>query len=116
MQNYKNNSLFCILCYKGNCEDYVSVGIFSEERVVTIKKGIKSDLLIDMGGSVPIDLEAFEENDSMFIPSQSWQNFDGTQAFFKGEGKIINDSLFLHYQAGGSFGQIECNCKGKKIE
>jgi len=57
------------------------------------------------------------ELDGLFtIPPQSFKSSNGTKAGFSGEGIIRNDSLFLHYHTSGSFGKLECDCKGKKIE
>ena len=89
--------------------------IFDEERDIILSAGNESCLLLDMMSfSGKSHLQVFIHNDSIFIPLQSFENFDGTQASFSGEGKVINDSIFLHYRTGGTFGVFECNCKGKK--
>jgi len=101
---------------EGVCEDIVSTGyVFPDERKVVITEGDESDLLFDINIGFTINFKAFILNDSLFIPLQWWKNFDETQASFQGKGKIENDSLFLYYKAGGTFGIFECKCKGKKI-
>ena len=99
---------------EGECNDMLNEGkAYPDERMVTIKQGIKSQLQINIGEYV--DFEAFESNDSLFVPLQWWTNFDGSQSSFQGKGKVENDSLFLHYSVGGSFGVLECECTGKKV-
>jgi hypothetical protein len=90
--------------------------LFDEKRDIILSTGNESDLLLDMQSfSSESRLQVFIHNDSIFIPVQSFDNFDGAQASFSGEGKVINDSVFLHYRAGGTFGAFECNCKGEKM-
>ena len=98
------------------CEDMLQEwNVFSGEHDVIITEGIESDLLINIGASAEFnDFQAFVSEDSLFIPLQWWDNFDETQASFQGKGKVENDSLFLYYGLGGSFGILECECKGKK--
>ena len=115
--SYKNEDFLGTYNLEGMCEDMLSNGnTFPDERYVVITKGIESDLLIYINSISDTAFKAFVSNDSLFIPSQKWDNFDGTQASFKGEGKITNGFLFLHYSAGGTFGNFECECKGKKID
>jgi hypothetical protein len=100
----------------GECGDLIHEFNFSEERDIVLSAGNESDLLLEMQAfSSKSYLQVFIHNDSIFIPLQPFEDFDGTQAFFSGEGKIINDSIFLHYKAGGTFGEFECNGKGKKM-
>ena len=99
---------------EGTCEEYVSGGVFLDEREVTIKKGIETDLLINIGSLTSVDFNASVSNDSLYIPLQRWSNFDGTQSSFQGKGEIKNDTLFLRYMAGGSTGVVDCECKGGK--
>jgi hypothetical protein len=90
--------------------------LFDDERDIILSAGDESDLLLDMQPfSSESRLQVFIHNDSLFIPVQSFENFDGTQASFSGEGKVTNDSIFLHYRSGGTFGVFECNGKGKKM-
>ena len=100
----------------GVCKDMLQEGsVFSDERDVVIAEGFESDLLINIGASARFnDFKAFILEDSLSIPIQWWDNFDETQASFQGKGNIENDSLFLYYKAGGTFGTFECECKGKK--
>jgi len=99
---------------KGVCESQEG-NVFPDERGVIITEGIESDLLINIGASAGFnDFKVFVSGDSLFIPSQWWDNFDETQASFQGKGRIENDSLFLYYKTGGTFGTFECECKGKK--
>ena len=102
---------------KGICEDMVQVGfVFPDERDVIISEGIESDLLINIDASANFNnFKVYFLKDSLYIPLQWWNNFDETQASFQGKGKIENDSLFLRYGVGGTFGVIECHCKGEKI-
>ena len=101
---------------EGICKDMLQGGnVFPDERDVIIKEGTESDLLINIGASAGFnDFKVFVSEDSLSIPLQWWDAFNGMQASFSGKGKIENDSLFLHYGAGGAFGVIECECKGKK--
>ena len=101
---------------KGVCEDYTHAGfVFPDERNVIIKEGIESDLLINIGASAnDNDFKTFLSEDSLFIPLQWWVNYDGTNASFKAKGKLENDSLFLSYGAGGTFGVFFCECKESK--
>lgn len=102
---------------EGMCKDISQEGnIFPDERDVIIKEGIESDLLINIGASTGFNsFKTFVSEDSLSIPIQWWENFDETQASFQGKGKIKNDSLFLYYKTGGTFGAFECECKGKKV-
>ncbi|MDR1416990.1 MAG: T9SS type A sorting domain-containing protein [Prevotellaceae bacterium] len=100
----------------GECVDLNhESNIFDEERDIILSAGNESGLLLNISSFSSNYLQVFIHNDSIFIPLQSFENFDGTQASFSGEGKVINDSIFLHYRAGGSFGAFECNGKGKKM-
>ena len=100
---------------EGMCKNMLQEGdVFPDERDVIITEGIESDLLINIGASANADFKTFISGDSLYIPVQWWDNFDETQASFQGKGKIENDSLFLHYGVGGTFGVFECECKGKK--
>jgi len=101
---------------EGICETFIENNfVFTEERDVIITEGTESDLLINIGASAGNnEFKVFISEDSLFIPVQWWVNFNETQATFRGKGRIENDSLFLYYKAGGTFGIIECNCKGKK--
>ena len=101
---------------EGICETFIENNfVFTEERDVIITEGTESDLLINIGASAGNnEFKVFISEDSLFIPVQWWVNFNETQASFQGKGNIENDSLFLYYKATGSFGIIECNCKGKK--
>ena len=87
--------------------------IFEIEHDVTIKKISESDFLFIID-NISEDFNAFASGDSLFIPLQWWPNFDGTRGSFQGKAKIENDSLFLSYGAGGSFGVVDCECKGEK--
>jgi len=98
---------------KGTCFDNVYQRTHPDNRIVTIKQG-KKNLLIDIGG-VSV-FKAYETNDSLFIIPHQVYNGSTERIGFSGEGVIRNDSLFLHYYTGGSFGDLECECKGKKIE
>jgi hypothetical protein len=103
----------------GECTDLNHENnIFDENRdiIIILSAGNESGLLLEMQPfSSKSHLQVFIHNDSIFIPLQPFENFDGTQAFFSGEGKVINDSIFFHYHAGGTFGSFECNVKGKKM-
>jgi hypothetical protein len=90
--------------------------VFSGEKDIYFTAGDESDLLFAMPSNGIKGLNAFVDNDSIFIPLQWWDNYDDTQASFAGKGKIINDSIFLHYGAGGAFGVVDCDCKGEKIK
>ncbi|MDR1335406.1 MAG: T9SS type A sorting domain-containing protein [Tannerella sp.] len=89
---------------------------FSGEKDIHFTAGNESDLLFAMPTNSIKNLNAFVDRDSIFIPLQWWDNYDDTQASFAGKGKIVNDSIFLHYGAGGAFGVVDCDCKGEKIK
>ena len=96
---------------KGVCEDHRRS--YPDNHIVTIKQQGKKKLLIVIEGLV---FKAYKENDSLFtIPSQSFKSY-GDRAYFGGKGIIRNDSLFLHYRTAGPSFNLECDCKGKKIE
>ena len=89
---------------------------FSYEPWAIIKEGTESDLLTTLEGSgLPDDFKTFMFNNVFFIPRHSWPDYKGSEALFRGEGKIKNDSLFLYYTTGSSDGVIECDCKGEKL-
>ena len=101
---------------EGTCKNVLQEDfVFSDERHVAIKKNGKSELFFEINIDFTPDFEAFMLDDSLFIPLQLWKNFDETQASFQAHGLMIDDSLFLHYGVGGTFGIFDCNCKGKKI-
>ena len=106
-----------IYLVEGMCKSILQEDfVFPDERGVIITEGVESDLLINIGASAGFnDFKAFVSDDSLYIPLQWWETSHGTQAAFQGKGKIENDSLFLQYGAGGSFGLVECEVKGKKI-
>ena len=101
---------------EGICKDMLQEGnVYPDKRDVIITEGIESDLLINIGASAnDNDFQTFISEDSLFIPLQWWVNYDGTNASFKAKGKVENDSLFLSYGAGGTFGVFFCECKGKR--
>ena len=92
-------------------------GTFSSEtKGVTIEEGIESDLLISADyGFLP----AFVFDNSFFVPYHHWE-IDSVRLSkgFSGEGKITNDSIFLHYRKyhNGIKLVLDCTCKGKKID
>jgi hypothetical protein len=90
--------------------------VFSDEKDIHFTAGDESDLLFAMPSNGVNGLNAFVDGDSIFIPLQWWNNYDDTQASFAGKGKMVNDSIFLHYGAGGAFGVVDCDCKGEKIK
>ena len=97
---------FCGTYYlRGTCyESVFSYRLFSEP-IVIIKEGIESDLLINISSVSSNYFKAFIVNDSFFIPSQ---------LSLRGNGKIANDSLFLHYGYSIFDGVFDCDCKGGK--
>ena len=116
--SHKHSSFIGTYNVVGTCEDVLHVNnFFADEKEVVIKAGTESDLLINIKSlSSEINFKASVSNDSLFIPLQWWTNTDGSQASFQANGAIRNDSLFLHYGAGGSFGLFDCDCKGKKVD
>jgi len=93
------------------CNFFDNDSVFNNSSWVEIRLGVKSDLLID---KVEIkDIKAFVSVDSLFF-QHWWKNYDGTTASIRGKGIIKVDSLFLFYTASGTFGEINCECKGEK--
>jgi hypothetical protein len=97
------------------CVEHILGYVLDGEREIVIKESDKYGLLVNINIGAP-DFKAFLRGDSLFIPIQGWRTFDGSQATFRGEGEMKNDSLFLHYAAGGAFGIFECECKGGKTK
>jgi len=95
---------------EGICKDLMYGFSSSFECEITIKKGTKSDLLIDDF------LEAFLIGDSLFIPIQLFEVYDGKTESLNGKGRFINDSIFLHTESGGPSGLFEYDYKGKRIK
>ncbi len=101
---------------KGQCADLTKYNyLFPEERDVVITESAGTDLLFDINIDFTPSFKATALNDSLFVPLQSWENFDETQATFRAKGRVENDSLFLHYIAGGTFGIVDCDCKGERV-
>lgn len=107
-----NQHVLAIYHLEGTCLD--DVVVFRDECDIVIKESDKYGLLVNFG-SISTDFKAFLRGDSLFIPLQSWKEYNGNQASFQGNGKMKNDSLFLHYMTGGTFGFFDCESEGEKI-
>jgi hypothetical protein len=112
----KIQHVFGIYSLEETCVDRVSGSVSNSKRKVVIKENTKLGVLINIDIDFNLEFKASISNDSLFIPLQYWEIYNGSQASFRGEGEIKNDSLFLHYTSGSTLGFFICDCKGKKTE
>lgn len=98
---------------EGMCVDHRGYTV-SESRHVVITIGVESDLLVLISSISDTAFIARVSNDSLFIPTQYRDDGMDDRMAIRGEGRIKKDSLFLNYGAGGVFGIIMCEIKGKK--
>jgi hypothetical protein len=88
---------------------------YTFETEITLLKKTESKFLFSRSELPDKYLDAFMENDNLYIPFQWFIRYDESEGSFQGEGKIKGDSIFLHYETENTYGVVKCDCQGKKI-